>query len=173
MVGGDNLGEILRLGEVCLMTTDAEHGGVQLCRLDRGRIVGMLRQRPMARLAGNSLVHALAFHFQDVGVAAVADLMAGVRNRPRCDLLDRIAAVVSVLPKTARDENAAQHQKQNAPHQEDRCQPEEVTRIFEGFHSWIYNHPFGQASLRVLVIRCISAFSISIPGPRWFPEAAK
>ena len=123
------------------MTTDAEHGGVQLCWLDRGRIVGVLRKRPMARLAGNSLMHALAFHFEDVGMAALADLMAGIRNRPRCDLLDRIAAVVSVLPKTARDENAAQHQEQNAPHQEDQCQTEEVTCIFEGFHSWIRTPP--------------------------------
>ncbi len=89
------------------MTTGAQHGGVQLCRLDRGRIISVLGQRPMARFAGHSLMYAFAFHFQDVSVTALADLMAGIGNRSRCDLCDCIAAIMSVLPETARDKNAA------------------------------------------------------------------
>ncbi len=95
----------------------------------------MLRQRPMASLAGYSLMYALALYFEDVGVTALANLMACIRSRPRCNLTDRVAPVMPVFPKALRDENAAHHQEQNATHQEDRCQTEEVTRIFEGFHS--------------------------------------
>ncbi len=76
--GGDDLGEILRFGNVRLMTANTKHGGVQLCWLDRSRIIGMLGKSSMASLAGYSLMHTFAFHLEDVSMTALADLMAGI-----------------------------------------------------------------------------------------------
>src|SRR5271157_2387822 len=120
------------------MAANTQLGNIQLRRLDRRGIVSVLCQRPMARLAGNSFVHAFALYVEDIGMAALADLMSRVGNRERCDLGDCLASIVSVLPKATRDEEVPQHQEGNNTHQEDGCQPEEVSRIFEPCHNGKY-----------------------------------
>jgi len=95
----------------------------------------MLRQGTMARLAGNVLVDAFALHLQDVSMATLANLVTGVGDRKRRDLADCVAAIVSVLSKTARDEQATRDQKQREPYHEDGGEPKEMFRILETFHS--------------------------------------
>jgi len=63
--------------------------------------------------------------------------VAGIGNGTGGNLCDRISAIMSELPKTARHQKSTQYQEQDEPHQEDRCQAEEVTCIFESFHRFI------------------------------------
>jgi len=134
MVFRGNLRKTLGLGEICLVAANAELGSIQLSRLDRGWVFGMLGQRPVARFAGYSLVHAFAFHIENVGVAALANLMSGISNRKCCNLGDGLAAIVAVLTKAAWHKESAYHQKQDKPDHEDGRQPEEMLRIFEILH---------------------------------------
>src|SRR5208337_2249280 len=129
------LRKILWLGNICFVATDAQLGGIQLLGLHRRWIVGMLGERPVARLACNSLVYAFALYVEDIGVAALANLVAGVGNRERSDLGDCLAAIMSVLSKTARDERGTQHDESDDTYQKDAGHPEEVPRIFESFHN--------------------------------------
>ena len=101
----------------------------------------MLGKSSMASLAGYSLMHAFAFHLEDVSMTALANLMAGIRGRPRRNLGDRVAAIMSVFPEASRDKKAAHHQEQNDSREKDRCQTEKMTRVFEGFHGWIRDQP--------------------------------
>src|SRR5208283_642080 len=130
-----NLRKVLWLGDVRLVATDAQLGGIQLRGLHRRRIVGMLGERPVARLAGNSLVYAFALYVEDIGMAALADLVASVGNRQCRNLGDCLAAIMSVLSKTARDEGGTQHDESDDTHQKDGGHPEKVSRIFEIFHN--------------------------------------
>jgi len=125
-----NLREGSRFGDVCLVTAGAKHGGVQFCWLERSGVFRMLGERPMTGLARHSLVFTLCFRFQNVGMAALASLVAAKGNRATCDFGDGISAVVSVLSEGARNQHAAQHEEDDEPHQKDCCQPEEVTCIF-------------------------------------------
>jgi hypothetical protein len=135
MILGRDLGKILRLGAVRLVTTNAKLGGVQLLGLDGSRIFGVFRERPVAGLAGHSLMHAFALHIQYIGMAALADLVPSVSNRERRDLRNGLAAIMSVLPETSRDEQAARDQKQREAYHEDSGKTEEVFRILKTFHS--------------------------------------
>jgi hypothetical protein len=134
MVFRRNLRKILRLGNVGLVTTDAELGSIQFCGLDRRRIVSMLGQRPMARFAGHAFVDAFALDLEHICVTALADLVSGIGNRECRNLSHRISPIVSVLSKTARDEETAHNQEQHKTRHENGCQAEEVFRIFEALH---------------------------------------
>ncbi len=130
-----NLRKGLRLGDVLLMAANAQLGGIQFLRLDSRGIVGMRGERAVTRFTGNGFVHAFALHVEDLGVATLADLVSCIRNRTRRYFGDRVAPIMSVLPKTLWHQQTARDQKQHEPDQEDGCQAEEVFRIFEFLHS--------------------------------------
>ena len=137
VIGWVHLGKLAWLGDVGCVATDAKHRRIQLLRLDRRGIVGVFCLRSMARLAGNSLVHALALHVQDFSMATLAHLVSGIGDGQGRDLGDRVSPVVPVAAETAGNEDAAQHYKRHEADQKDGRQPEEVTCIFEGFHSCV------------------------------------
>ncbi len=118
-----DLRKLLRFGDVRLVTTHAKHGGLQFLRLDRDRVFRMLGQRPMARLAVDSRMPAFLFHFEHVGMARLARLVAGKDSRMRGDFGDCVAPVMAVLPKAARHQQGSRHQEQDDAYQEDRRQP--------------------------------------------------
>ena len=106
-----NLRKGFGLGEVRFVAADAQLGGIQLCWLNGCGIIGMPGQRPMARLAANSLVHAFTFHGKNLAVTALAYLMSSVGDRKRCDLADCVAPVMSVLSKAPRHQKATDDQE--------------------------------------------------------------
>ena len=85
-------------------------------------------------------------------MTAFANLMAGVGNRPRCDLGDGIAPVVSVFSKAARHKKAARHEEQNASREKDRCQTENMTGVFEYLHNSIRNELFCRPHLTASMV---------------------
>lgn len=118
-----DLRKMLRFGHVSLVTTHAKHSGLQFFRLDRDRVFCMLGQRPMARLAVDPRMPAFLFHFEHVGMARLARLVAGKDSRMRGDFGDCVAPVMAVLPKAARHQEASRYQEQDDTYQEDRRQP--------------------------------------------------
>jgi len=76
----NHLRKVLGFGRVGGVTADAEHSSIEFFRLHCGRIVRMLGLGAVARFAGNALVHALAFYLQDLRMAPLAHLVAGVRD---------------------------------------------------------------------------------------------
>lgn len=91
----------------------------------------MLGQRSMASLARNDHMLALLFLICDVGVAGLANIVAGKGCRPGCDLRDRRAPVVAVLSKTARNDSSPQHDKRDQGDCHDCGQPDEVFCVLE------------------------------------------
>lgn len=57
----------------------------------------------MTRLAVHMRVLALAFDIENIGMAGLASLVTGKLHRAGCNLTDRIAAIVPVLPEAARN----------------------------------------------------------------------
>jgi hypothetical protein len=85
----------------------------------------------MAGFAGNDDVLALPFLINDVGMAGLTGIVAGEGYRPGCDLGDRSAAIVAVLPKTARDDGSAQDDERNQCDRHDDDEPDEVLCVLE------------------------------------------
>jgi len=108
MVRRNDLWKLLRFGDVCLVATDTKHGCLQFRRLDRARIFRVLCQRPMTCFAIDARMASFLFHFEHVGVARFASLVAGKGNRPGGDFGDGVTPVMAVLAKAARDENTSQ-----------------------------------------------------------------
>jgi len=63
----------------------------------------VLRQRSMTCLAVHMRVLAFALHIQNIGVARLAGLMTGKRDRARCNLTNCRTAIVSILPEARRN----------------------------------------------------------------------
>ena len=72
-------------------------------------------------------------------MARLAGLVTGKGNRMRGDFGDCVAPVMAVLPKAARDKEASHQQEEDYAYQEDRCEPQQVSCIFEYFHRCIRN----------------------------------
>ena len=99
MVRGGDLRKAFRLGGIRLVTADAQYGRVELRGLHR-RVIGMLRQWSVTRLAVDLRMPAALLLLQDIRVAAFAGLMAGEVHGPGSNLADRISAIVTVLSET-------------------------------------------------------------------------
>jgi len=134
VVGGRDLRETPWLGGIGLMATDTEDGGVEFGRLHGGGIVGVFCQWSVAGFTVHVRVPAVFFLVENVGVAGFASLVAGIVDGAGGELGQSVPAVVAVLSKTARNQKAADAKKREDANQEDGCQPEEVSCIFEGIH---------------------------------------
>ena len=75
----------------------------------------MLGQGPVASLASDHHMLAQLFLIHDVGMAGLAGLVPGKRNRPGRDLADRRASIVAVLPKAARYDRSPQNDESHQP----------------------------------------------------------
>lgn len=94
----------------------------------------MFGQRSVAGLAVYVGVAAVFLFFQNVGVAGFASQMAGEVDGTGSKFRQRIPAIVSVLPKTARNKKTANSQKGNKTDHEDGCDPEKVACVFQNAH---------------------------------------
>ncbi len=133
MVGGDNLGEGFGLGAVGLMTAGADDRGVELRGLDGCGIVGVLGLRAVAGFARDDHVAALLFLVNDLSVAGLADLMAGVGDGASGDLGDGVAAVVSILTEAVRDDGGAKKDEGDQCDRHDHGEPDEMFNVLEQF----------------------------------------
>src|SRR5208282_2459521 len=102
VVGRGNLWKVLRLGTVGLVTARTHDGCIQLLRLHRTGVVHMLGQGPVASLASDDHMLAQFFLIHNIGMAGLAGVVAGKRNRPGRDLADRRASIVAILSETVR-----------------------------------------------------------------------
>ena len=103
-----NLREILWFGAVGFVTSGADDRSVQFYWRDGRGIVGMFGQSSVAGLARNDDVLAQLLLIDDVGMAALADGVAGEGRGTGRDFGDGGSAIVAVLAKAARDDGGSQ-----------------------------------------------------------------
>ena len=113
MIRGGNLGEGFGLGAIGLVAARTDHGGVEFGGLHGGGIVGVLGLGSVAGFTGDDDMLALLFLIDHVGMAGLADIVAGEGCWPGRDLRDGGAAIVSVLAKTVGDDEGAQADEGN------------------------------------------------------------
>ena len=105
-----NLWKPLRLRGRSFVALRAQHGRIRLYR-NNGNVVCMLTLRTMACLAVNSRMFPFMLFLEDIRMACLAGLMAGVNHGQRSDFGDGFAPVMAVLPETAWDEKGANAEK--------------------------------------------------------------
>ena len=71
----------------------------------------MPRQRPVASLATDAGVFALALFFRNLGMAGFASLAAGKLDWPRADVIQGARPEVPVLAELLGDDGAAEHEE--------------------------------------------------------------
>ena len=130
MVGSHHLRKSLRFRAVGLVTSRAEHPGIQFRRLNAG-VVGVIGQCAMACFAGDYDVFALAFLLGDIGMAGLAGLVAGVNDWFGSDLRNGSATEVPVLAKRAGNDSCAQNHKAHENGEHDCCESDEVFYVLE------------------------------------------
>ena len=128
-----NLGEVFGLGAVGFVAAGTDDRGVELRGLDGSGIVSVLGLRAVAGFAGDHHVAALLFLVNDLGVAGLANLMAGVGDGASGDLGDGIAAVVSILAEAVRDDGGAKKDEGDQCDRHDHGEPDEVFNVLEQF----------------------------------------
>ena len=129
------LRKALGLGNIFGVTTNAKMGDVRLLRGQAGGVVGMLGERPMARFAVDVGMDAFRFGIGDIGMAALAGLVAGVSNGARRDFGDGVATVVAIAPETFRNEGAAKNQEQDHSQEENTSHAKQVSDVLKPNHS--------------------------------------
>jgi len=115
MIRRGYLRKALRFGAVGLVAAGTHDGCVQFLGLHGSRVVGVLGQGPVAGLASDNHMLAKFFLIHDVGMAALAGVVPGKRNRPGRDLTDCRASIVAVLPKAARYDRSPQNDESHQP----------------------------------------------------------
>jgi len=108
VIRGHNLGEGFRLGAIGLVTAGADNGCVELWRLNSCWIIGMFCLRSVASLAGNDDMPAELLLIDDICVTPFADFMAGVGDRAGGDLRQSVAAIMTILSETVRNDRGTQ-----------------------------------------------------------------
>jgi len=131
VIGGDDLGKSLGLGAVGLVAAGADDGGVELRRFYRPGIVGMFGLRSVAGLAGYHHMPSLLLEICDIGMAALAHIVASEGYGPGRDLSNGRAAIVSILSKAAWDDDGPEGNKSDQSDGHDSHQPNEVFDILK------------------------------------------
>jgi len=131
MIGGDDLGKSFGLGAVGFVAAGADDRRVELRRFYGCRIVGMFGLGPVAGFARDDHMPALLLQIDYVGVAGLANIMAGESHRAGCDLSNSIAAIVPVLSKAARDDDGSQGNESDQGDRHNNNQPNEMFDVFE------------------------------------------
>ena len=129
--GGCDLGDPFRLGAVGLMTACTNHGGIELWRLDGRGIIGVSGLRTVAGLARHGDMFTELFLIDNLGVACLANIASGMRDRACRDFFDGIGTVMAVLAKRAGHDRGAEDNESNQGDGDDGRQPDQVFDIFE------------------------------------------
>jgi len=125
----------MRLGRIRFVAFDAQHGCIEFGRNDARWVIRVLRQRPMAGLAGHPGVLPGLFFLKNVAVTRLARAMACEGHGQGRDLANGIAAIMSILAKAAGNKVGTQNREQGNRDQEDRRYSEKVLGILEVLHS--------------------------------------
>ena len=131
VIGGDDLRECPGLGAVGFVAPGAEDRCVELRRLDRARVVGVFGLRSVAGFAGDHDVFAEFFLIDNVGVAAFANIVAGVRNRAGRGFRDGRSSVMAVLAERLRDNGSAQNDEGGDRDDDHSGQTDQVFRVLK------------------------------------------
>jgi len=114
---------------------DAQHSGIQFGRNDARWVIRVLRERPVASLAGHPGVLPGLFFLKNVRVTRLARAMACEGHLLGRDLGNGIAAIMSILTKAAGNKVGTQNREHSNRDQEDRRYSEKVLGILEVLHS--------------------------------------
>ena len=131
MVDGIDLRKTLRLRDVLLVASSAEYACVRQLRNDTRGIVHVILQRPMAGLAIQIRVLARSLLFHHVEVTILTSFVSCVVCRTRHDLLQRVSAIVAILPKAFRNKIAAKHYEEDEARGENSCEAKKVFGILK------------------------------------------
>ena len=131
MFGGDYLREVFGLGGVLLVAAAAEVGDSRQFGDVRGRIFGVLRQRPVAGFAGHVRVLAGGAGFAFVVVAHQAGVLPSIGEGVLADEVERAGAIVAVLPEGLGDNRTANYQEERHGSQQDQSGPHQMSGIAE------------------------------------------
>ena len=131
MIGCYDLRKSFRLGAVGFVTTGTEYRRVEFGGSDRCRILGMPGKGSVAGLTRNHHVLAQLLLVDDLGVAALARLVAGESNGTSRDLGDGIAAIVAVLSEAVGDHSRAQDDESDHRDHHDYRETNEVFYVLE------------------------------------------
>lgn len=93
----------------------------------------MLGLRSVASFAGNHHVLALFFLLDHIDMASLARVVAGEGHGPGRDLSDGVAAIMSVLPKTAGNDGGSQNDECDHCDCHDGREPDEMFDVFKQF----------------------------------------
>lgn len=117
---GSDLREAVRLGCVFFVAPPAEVGDVGELRLVSRRVVGggVLRLRSVTGFAGDVGVAAGGADLGLVVVAKRAGVLAGVRDGPLPDHVERRRPVMAIFAESFRNDGGANYQKKTEPGQE-------------------------------------------------------
>ena len=133
MLGRDHLREALGLGRVLFMAAPAEVGYIGEDRLVGGRVVGMLRQRPVTGFAGHVGVLSGGARLALVVMTHQTHILAGESDGFRPDQRQRLGAVMAVLAESFRHHGGADGQKEAEAENKNYCRTYEMARVPKNF----------------------------------------
>src|SRR3954463_14703068 len=111
VLGGYDLGKLDGLGRVGFVAALAQSRARQVLGREGGRIVGVLRERSVARLARNPFVNSGRPGGGHVIVAGRTGCLSGKCNSPLADIVQRSRTVVSVLAEVLRNQRCTHDEK--------------------------------------------------------------
>ena len=129
VLDGDHLRKRLRLRGVLLVAPDAERGHRGQLRNVRARVVGVLCQGSVTRLAGHVSVFAAGADLAFLVVAQDAGALPGVGHGMLPDGGQRAGPEMAVLAESLGDHGAANHHKETQAGQQHDCRPNQMSRI--------------------------------------------
>ncbi len=132
-----HLREGLRSGRAGRMTADAEGCGIELGRMDRAWVAGMIGEGTMAGFAIDVGMLACLLDLEDVGMTGFACLMTREVDGTSGNLSNGGATVVTVFAEALRHNEMTDHQKDREADDEQKSKPEKMSRIPEVTHSQI------------------------------------
>lgn len=135
VISSRDLRESFRFRTVGFVTTSTHDGSVELCRRNGYRIVSVLRLGTVAGFARDDDMPALLLLVDDVGMAALANIVAGKGHGTGSDLSDGGATVVSILPEAARNDSRPQDDEGNQRNRHDSGEPDEVFDVLQQVES--------------------------------------
>ena len=129
-----NLRKCFWLGDVLFVAASADHRRVRQLRHYGSRILNMLGKWPVARFAVHTRVFTGFLHFHNVGVAIRTSLVAGIGDRLRGLLRQRISTEVAVFSKAFGNKMCAHQQKYREHNNTDYRQPDKMFGVFKFAH---------------------------------------
>jgi hypothetical protein len=113
------------------MASNAQCGGLGLEGVVGTRILGVRRRRPMAGFASDTGVFSFALGFSDVLVTDLAHILAGKRDGPFANFVERGRAIVAQIAEGLRNDRVADQKKCNGYGGQDQRQPDKVLGLLE------------------------------------------